>query len=1000
MAISRFCYTCLIGLFLFLGLPGNAQPLDTLALRARADSLNQAGAAYLQIGELALAEKDFLEAVRIRETVLGEKTLECASCLNSYGASQIYLGNYDRAIESFSKAAAIAEELLGKQHIFYASCINNIGLCHLVLSDYATAIDYISQATDIYLETVGANHPNYGLCLNNLGNCYQELAEFEKAIEYYTKASVVYREALGDKNLNYAGCINNIGNCYQELSDYGKAIEYLTQAMEIRHELVDERHPDYVASYTNLGNCYYFLGDVKKALEFFEKALELNRAIYGDHQPAVAINLEEIGNCYFDMGDYEKAISYGTEALAIYRESMGERHPYYANTLNNLGNSYTGLKDFEKAYSNYREALDIYRDTEGERHPDYAHTLKLLGTYYNNVGNYSEAVKYFSESLAIYRDIFGQRNRDVAASINFVGEAYSALGDRDSTSAYIRSYFSQVSDLVLDAFTYLPQNQRSAHWNTFNEFFTEKLPRYTRFLSGDKEFLCTAYDGALFSKGLLLNAETELRRLILESGDEDALLLYNRLQDERSLLDQLYAQPVSERTMPTDSLENLYESLERELQQKSRAFGDFTNNLSISWRDVQSALEKRDIAIEFLKVPVSEDTTLYCALTLKKGYDAPHYVELFDMKDLDALQAKYAGRQKTDGLIYGDAALYDLVWKPLEKELKGVNNIYFGPSGELYQTAIEYADNGKGPLATRKNIFRLSSTRQLAVARGETEHQRSAVFGGLKYGASEEVLLADSRKYTQRSIPEDPFFNVDSLDIRGAGGGLMVADLPGTEAEALEIDALLRKEGLDNTLRMGEEGTEAAFKDLSGRRENIIHIATHGFYWNGKQARGIADGQARNLANGSDRLQEDVSMTRSGLLFSGANNALHDGFAKKEGVEDGILTAKEIAQMDLRGTDLLVLSACQTGLGEVSGEGVFGLQRGFKKAGVNTILMSLWEVDDEATQLLMTRFYKGLTEGLSKTDALKKAQDAVRTNKGRDFSSPYYWAAFILLDGN
>ncbi|MBQ6299825.1 MAG: CHAT domain-containing protein [Bacteroidales bacterium] len=979
MAISRFYYTCLIGLFLFLGLPGNAQPLDTLALRARADSLNQAGAAYLQIGELALAEKDFQEAVRIQDTVLRDRTVACASCLNSYGASQLYLGNYGKAIEVFTKAAGIAEEVLGKQHQFYANCINNIGLCHMVLSDYPKAIDYISQARDIIADTFGTKHPSYALCLNNLGNCYQEMADFEKAIAYYTDAAAIHREILGENNLNYAGCINNIGNCYQEMSEYGKAIEYLTRAMEIRHELVDERHPDFVACYTNLGNCYYFLGDVNKALEFFEKSLALNRAIYGDRQPAIAINLEEIGNCHFDLGDYEKSIAYMTEALDIYRESMGERHPHYANTLNNLGNCLTGLGDYEKAYSNYREALDIYRETEGERHPDYAHTLKLLGTYYNNVGKPGEAVKYFSESLDIYRSIFGQRNRDVAASINFVGEAYSAMGERDSTSAYIRSYFSLVSDLVLDAFTYLPQNQRSAHWNTFNGFFMERLPQYTRFLSNDKEFLCTAYDGALFSKGLLLNAETELRRLILESGDEDALLLYNRLQDERSLLDQLYAQPVSERTMPTDSLENLYESLERELQQKSRAFGDFTNNLSISWQDVQSALGKRDIAIEFLKVPVSEDTTLYCALTLKKGYDAPHYVELFDMKDLEALQAKYAGRQKTDGLIYGDAALYDLVWKPLEKELKGVNNIYFGPSGELYQTAIEYADNGKGPLATRKNIFRLSSTRQLAVARGETEHQRSAVFGGLKYGAS---------------------FNVDSLDIRGAGGGLMVADLPGTEAEALEIDALLRKEGLDNTLRMGEEGTEAAFKDLSGRRENIIHIATHGFYWNGKQARGIADGQARNLANGSDRLQEDVSMTRSGLLFSGANNALHDGFAKKEGVEDGILTAKEIAQMDLRGTDLLVLSACQTGLGEVSGEGVFGLQRGFKKAGVNTILMSLWEVDDEATQLLMTRFYKGLTEGLSKTDALKKAQDAVRANKGRDFSSPYYWAAFILLDGN
>ena len=307
--------------------------------------------------------------------------------------------------------------------------------------------------------------------------------------------------------------------------------------------------------------------------------------------------------------------------------------------------------------------------------------------------------------------------------------------------------------------------------------------------------------------------------------------------------------------MPVDSLENLCESLEKELQLKSRAFGDYTKNLTITWKDVQAALGKHDIAIEFMEISVAEDTTVYGALTLKKGYDAPHFIELFDLKDLEALKAKYAGRPHSEGLVMEDGALYDMVWKPLEGELKGTKNVFFGPSGELYHIAIEYAAGGKRPVIRKKNIYRLSSTRQLAVERGVAERSRSAVFGGLKYGASEEVLLADSRKYTQRSLPEDVFFHIDSLDIRGAGGGLMVADLPGTETEALEIDALLRKEGLDNTLRMGEEGTEAAFKDLSGRRENIIHIATHGFYWNGHQASRINERLGRSLDDGVGRLQ-------------------------------------------------------------------------------------------------------------------------------------------------
>lgn len=997
MILLRFFRTCLIGLSLSLAFPATAQPVDTLALRARADSLNQAAAGYFQTGELTASVKDFQEAARIRET-LQERSAASASSFNGIGAGCLYLGEYGRAIENFTKAADISREVFGQRHPTYANCINNIGLCHMMLGDNGRAIDFLTQAAEIMQEAFGEHHPSYASTRNNLGNCYQNLGEYEKAITYYTEASVIYREISGEKDPSYAGALNNLGNCYQSMGEYGKAIEYISKTLDIRREAMGEQHPDFAPSLVNLGLCYASLGDTGRSRWYYEKAADLYREIYGEQSPGYAISLEHLGNSYYASGEREKAMSYYETVLSIYRASLGERHPYYANTLLSIGNCHSGREDYEKAYSHYKEALDIFHEVWGDRHPEYANALNHIGTYYENVGDHDKALKYFSEALNGYCSIFGWRNPDVATSLDLIGNVYSALGNRDSTSACFRRYSSLISDIVLEAFTYLPQNQRSLYWDTYSEFFTDRLPKYARFLSTDKPFLRTAYDGALFSKGLLLNAETEMRRLILENGDEETLSLYNRLLSERLLLDRLYAQPVAERTVSVDSLETLYEALERELQQKSKAFGDYTKNLSITWQDVQSVLGKRDIAIEFLKVPVSEDTTVYCALTLKPGYDAPRYIELFDQKELDALKAKYAGRHNADGLIYGDKALYDLVWKPLERELKGVKNIYFGPSGELYQTAVEYADNGKGPLAGRKNIFRLSSTRQLVASRGETRRQRSAVFGGLKYGASEEVLLADSRKYAQRSIAEDPFFNVDSLGIRGAGG-TMVADLPGTEIEALEIDALLRKEGLDNTLRMGEEGTETAFKDLSGRRENLIHIATHGFYWNGRQARYVGESLGRKVDSGSDRAQEDASMTRSGLLFAGANNALRTGSVKNENVDDGILTAKEIARLDLRGADLLVLSACQTGLGEVSGEGVFGLQRGFKKAGVNTILMSLWEVDDEATQLLMTQFYKGLMGGKTKTDALKAAQAAVRDNKDRDFSSPYYWAAFILLDG-
>lgn len=958
MAVPRFFRTFLVWIFLFPALPlAAAQPVDTLALRAQADSLSQIALGHYQNMELDTAIDYFLEVARILEIVTGENNQHYANCMNNIGGCYYMMGDLDEAIAYFAKALVIRKDVLGEHHADYAASLNNIGACHWNLGQYDEALNYLTEALEIRRVVLGDTHPDYAMTLNNLGLCCWDKGDYGNGIDYLTQALDIRRKILGDNHPDYAASLYNLGGAFYDLGDYERAISYYSEGQAIYIDCYGDQHPYSALGYLDIGNCYAQLDRLNQAIVFFEKALGVYEAIFGENSPDYAKALQNLGLCYADLGDNDKALSYLSKAREIRKEELGEHHPEYAASLQNLGYFYRILEDDEKGIMYASEAMRIYRDALGERHPEYANCLSSIGL------------------------------------------SYLRTGDRDSSSTYLRSFYGICSDIVLDAFTYLPQNQRSMYWDNYSFQYSINLPVATHFLSGDKEFMRTAYNGVLFSKGLLLNTETELRRLILESGDEEALSLYDRLLEERQWLDELYKIPVSERPMPVDSLENLCESLEKDLQLKSRDFGDYTKNLTVTWKDVQAALGKHDIAIEFLEIPVAEDTTVYGALTLKQGYDAPHFIELFDLKDLEALKAKYAGRPHSEGLVMEDRALYDMVWKPLEGELKGTKNVFFGPSGELYHIAIEYAAGGKRPVLRKKNIYRLSSTRQLAVERGVAERSRSAVFGGLKYGASEEVLLADSRKYTQRSLPEDVFFHIDSLDIRGAGGGLMVADLPGTETEALEIDALLRKEGLDNTLRMGEEGTEAAFKDLSGRRENIIHIATHGFYWNGHQASRINERLGRSLDDGAGRLQEDASMTRSGLLFTGANNTLR-GRENKEGVDDGILTAKEIAQMDLRGTDLLVLSACQTGLGEVSGEGVFGLQRGFKKAGVNTILMSLWEVDDEATSLLMTSFYKALAKGLSKADALKAAQKAVKNYKAKDFSSPYYWAAFILLDGD
>ena len=495
------------------------------------------------------------------------------------------------------------------------------------------------------------------------------------------------------------------------------------------------------------------------------------------------------------------------------------------------------------------------------------------------------------------------------------------------------------------------------------------------------------YDNsALFTKGLLLNAETSLRDLILESGDSTAVKQFDAMQMIRMTLNKQYEKPITERRLNCDSLERVAEQIERELMKSSRAFGDFTRSLTVGWKDVQKGLGDDDVAIEFLASPVfGGDSILYVALTLKKGYDKPKMITLFEEREL---------RMVRESKWYTTPALCELIWGPLSDELKGVKNVYFSPSGALYNIGIEQLPcSATENIGERYNMFRLSSTRELALRHDMPSEKSSALYGGLRYYVPPTELLAYNRAkgYSRSSSSRDVFER-----------------LPETKTEIDNITALLRAHNYgEPAVYEGDEGTEESFKALSGKRTSIIHLATHGSYITPtaaeKQRKRDMMNRLTFLRAGDDRQssEEDEALTRSFLVMSGGK-MLWTSDSIPEGVDDGLLTAQEIARLDLRGCDLAVLSACETGLGDISSEGVMGLQRGFKKAGVQSIVMSLWKVADRPTQEFMTEFYRHLTAGEGKRASFLAAQRFLKekypTNLPQDEARPPYWASFILLD--
>ena len=382
----------------------------------------------------------------------------------------------------------------------------------------------------------------------------------------------------------------------------------------------------------------------------------------------------------------------------------------------------------------------------------------------------------------------------------------------------------------------------------------------------------------------------------------------------------------------------------------------------LSWRKyvVDPHLdEDGDLMVEFFAFQDADSVKQYAALTLDNKDKAPHFYNLFKEIELRSLDSKQ---------LYYSTDLYNILWGKLTKELKNKSRIYFSPCEGLYDIAIESLPvDSTHYISDLYDMYRLTSSRVILNKTSIPKSGNAVVFGGLNYTISSDEVLKQKR----------------------------FSYLPGTKVEAEDVAEKLSQGNYKVSLITDNLGTESSFKSISGAELDLLHIATHGFYLN-KDYQSTRQNKLEFLyvSNDSQSMEEEKAMSRSGLVFAGVNNFFNVGDSTKNANEDGFLTAVEISNLDFSRVKLVVLSACQTGLGDESGTEIYGLQRGFKLAGAKSIMMSLWKVDDYATQLLMESFYKSLMNEESPVLALKKAKMAVR----KTYPSPRYWAPFIIVD--
>ena len=734
----------------------------------------------------------------------------------------------------------------------------------------------------------------------------------------------------------------------------------------------------------NLGDYYLGLKDYNEALINYEKAAKdyLSSEGNGQNDMAYLNILNSIAIAHANNGDIKKAITIQKDVINKAMAAANKRHSMYGiweagyddciDYISNLARYFNLDQQYDSAIIYEEKSLKVNRIYCPTNY-DLAYSYMNLGYSYAGKKMWNEALKYSLQANNLY-----DRKEDrkfYLRSLTDLSNCYFHLYRYTDLEKSIHEMMEVAGHALYSTIQELTYDERSRFIDEYSDLMNQKIPMYAYYTCSDS-IIEESYNASLIMKGALLNSENSVKRFIDDSEDKSLKSMWDEMKSDRYILSKELQRDSLERKLNVDSLRKVIYNLEDTIILKCKEYGDITQSMKLKWQDIQKSLSSSDVAIEFLSFPIENDSVMYAALTLRKDDRSPKLVPLFEEKQLKNI---------SDSLCYQSKDMTQLVWEPLFQELQGVKNIYFSPSGALYNIGIEYL-----PGMEDYNIYRLSSTRELVNRRAINGNNRAVLYGGLDYEAKLDTL-SQSRSRTR--------FNekfVDHSDVRNMKYRGGQENLTHTLDEVVQIEKELKKTQWQCLLDTLSLGTEESFKSLSGKKINTLHIATHGFYYTPEESDNI--GYDFLLPN--DQMSaEDKSLSRSGLLMSGANHIL-DGDSIPENVEDGILTAKEIADLDLRGLDLVVLSACQTGLGDISqGEGVFGLQRGFKKAGANSILMSLWEVEDEATQILMTQFYKNLVSGQSKRQSLQYAQRYLREYNAGQYDKPEYWAAFILLDG-
>ncbi len=1019
-----------------------------------ADCLNNLGELYRKMGSYTKAEPLFQQALSIRKTKLGPTHPIVAISLNNLASLYLSMGFYSKAIPLYQQALPILEKALKPEHSAVITCLNNLAELYRKMGSYAKAEPLFLKVLSIREKKFGPYHSETAEGLNNLAALYSSMGSYSKAKNLYKRALVIFEKT---KNPGVVTCLNNLADLYQSMGSFTKADSLLQQVLLIQEKSLDAKNPDVAISFTNLANLYtsigsyykaesfyqraleiwkkteeldspdvattltglaqyyYSVGSYAKAEPLFQRALEIDRKTVGSEHPNLAISLTNLAELYHVTNRYDEAISLQLQALAVFEKAFGSGHQYLAANLHNLASIYGSMGQYENAKPLYQRALEILEKALGAEHPNVATSLNNLAQVYRISGSYTKAEPLYQRALLLWEKAFGAEHPNVAIGFNNLAILEVAMNRSRLAKQHLQRAANIKTAFMQNLLPYSTETEKTAFIQNMikgEDLFINLLKQN---FSTDTATVKAAYNLMLLRKTVGLDVSSQQQQTYVASNDSISQRLFQRFRE--------LSQQIAHRTFmgPRDTAFTVYhqqlnqlsaerEQIEDNLAQRSGTFLQGKQPRQSDIAQVAEALPNGSALIEFVrydkvnfKAKGEEQmwgSARYAIFSLTaKNMVSLQMADLGPAQPIDSLVLAYrqeiknasnlgsrqrqAAEQRSAVIVQ---QLYRLLFSPIKTTLPDSGMLYCALDGPLHLLPFEILKDDSGKYLVERYQFNyLGSGRDLLRFTKTPPSSKMYVFADANFDGKPQMQIASNESSTPSNVQRSRSWRGGKFD-----------PLDSTAIEARAIQNLFKVN--EGQIFLDNKAIEQNL--LSLKSPWRLHIATHGFFLKDQEdIKQLTRPEMFTSTFGEQRFglgQFENPLLRSGLALAGANTIGQ----KQDSTQtyDGIATAYEISGMNLQGTDLVVLSACETGLGDIqNGEGVFGLRRAFQLAGAQTVVMSLWKVPDNETKELMIDFYTRLKNGEGKSQALRHASLSMMRKQKAKYGSahPYFWGAFI-----